>query len=38
MAQLIFEKIEAPIFVECNDLPASERGCIGFDSSDVQGF
>ena len=35
MAQLLFEKIEAPIFVECNDLPTTERGCIGFGSSGV---
>lgn len=35
MAQLFFEKIEAPIFVEGNDLPTTERGCIGFGSSGV---
>ena len=27
IAQLIFEKIEAPIFVECNNLPATEKCC-----------
>ena len=35
IAKLIFENIEAPIFVECNDLPATERGCKRFGSSDV---
>ena len=35
IAQLIFEKIETPIFVECDDLPATERGCKGFGTSDV---
>ena len=35
IAKLIFENIEAPIFVECNDLPATEKGCKRFGSSDV---
>lgn len=35
IAQLNFERIEAPTFVEYNNLPATERGCKGFGSSDV---
>ena len=34
-AQLIFEKIESPIFVECDDLSETERDSEGFGSSGI---